>query len=67
MSVKDMHTLNSIDSKEERRKSVERCLAILLTATEGPNELFMNALESYIEGEISLSDLEKNVDLLEYI
>ena len=53
--------------KEERRKSVERCLAILSTATNGPDELFMNALDSYIEGEISLSELEKKVDRLEYI
>lgn len=54
-------------NKEERRKSVERCLAILLTATNGPDELFMNALGSYIEGEISLFELEKKVDRLEYI
>ena len=53
--------------KEERRKSVARCLAILLTATEGPNELFMDALEGYIEGSISLEELEKRVDRLEYI
>lgn len=55
------------DAKEERRKSVERCLAILLTATEGPNEMFMDALEEYIEGRISLSEMEKRVDRLEYI
>jgi len=42
-------------------------LAILLTATEGPNELFMEALDSYIEGNISLAEMEKRVDRLEYI
>ena len=55
------------DAREERRKSVQRCLAILLTATEGPNEQFMEALDAYIEGSISLSEMEKRVDLLEYI
>ncbi len=54
-------------AKEERRKSVQRCLAILLTATDGPNEAFMDALEAYIEGNISLSEMEKKVDRLEYI
>lgn len=58
---------SSSDAKEERRKSVQRCLAILLTATEGPNELFMEALDSYIEGNISLAEMEKRVDRLEYI
>ena len=42
--------------KEKRRKSVEGCLAILFSATKGPNELFMDALNDYIEGEISLSE-----------
>ena len=51
----------------ERRKQVERALAITLTATEGPNELFMNALEAYISGEITLDELERNVDNLEYL
>ncbi len=51
----------------ERRKQVERALAITLTATGGPNELFINALESYISGEITLEELERNVDNLEYL
>lgn len=46
---------------------MERALAITLTATEGPNELFMNALESYISGEITLEELEQNVDNFEYL
>lgn len=58
---------DSSDAKEERRKSVERCLAFLLTAIEGPNDLFMEALDAYIEGQISLSEMEKRVDRLEYI
>ena len=53
--------------KEKRRKSVERCLAIIFSATKGPNELFIDALNAYIEGEISLSELEEKVDRLDYI
>ena len=58
---------DAADAREERRKSVQRCMAILLTATDGPNEMFMDALEAYIEGNISLSEMEKRVDRLEYI
>ena len=68
MTDKILRYSNSFDdAKEKRRRSVERCLAILLTATEGPNEMFMDALEEYIEGRISLSEMEKRVDRLEYI
>ena len=56
-----------IDPKEERRKSVQRCMAILLTATDGPNEAFIEALNDYIEGRITLSEMEKRIDRLEYI
>lgn len=58
---------NPTDAKAERRKSVQRCLAILLTATEGPNDKFMEALDAYVEGNISLTEMEKKVDRLEYI
>ena len=56
-----------VAAAEERKKSVERCLAILLTATEGPDELFMDALEQYVDGSLSLAELEQRVDRLEYI
>ncbi len=52
---------------EERRRSVERVLAILYTATSGPNPLFMDALDSYIEGNITLEEMEARVDRLEYL
>lgn len=58
---------NYIDECEKRRKSVERALAIVLTATEGPNEEFMNALELYINGKLTLSEIENKVNRLEYI
>ena len=35
---------NYILECEERRKSVERAVAIVTTATEGPDEVFMDAL-----------------------
>lgn len=58
---------NDIDSCEIRRRSVERVLAILYTATNGPDETFMNVLDSYISGEITLKEMETRVDRLEYL
>ena len=52
---------------ERWRKSVERVMAILLTATNGPDESFMRVLESYIDGKISLEEIEMRVDRLEYL
>ena len=57
---------NDIDSCESRRRSVERVLAILSTATNGPDETFMKVLDSYISGEITLKEIETRVDRLEY-
>lgn len=51
----------------ERRASVEKALAIVLTATDGPNELFMEALDSYIFGKITLEELERRIDRFEYL
>lgn len=51
----------------ERRASVEKALAIVLTATEGQNELFMEALDSYIFGKISLEELERRIDRFDYL
>ena len=69
MSGKDKKVIgqSDVEACEERRKSVERAVAIVSTATEGPNEVFMDALELYISGELSLEQLEENVDRLDYI
>lgn len=58
---------NYVDECEKRRKSVERALAVVLTATEGPDEEFMNALELYINGKLTLSEIENKVNRLEYM
>ena len=58
---------NYIVECENRRKSVENALAIILTATDGPNDEFIEALDMYIFGELSLEQLEEKVDKLEYI
>ena len=52
---------------EKRRKSVERALAILYTATDGPDSHFMEVLESYIYGKISLDEMEARIDRLEFL
>lgn len=56
-----------LEACERRRNSVEKTLAVLLTATKGPDEVFMNALDSYIFGKITLEDLEAKVDKLAYL
>ena len=52
---------------EKRRKSVEKALAIVLSATNGPNERFMKVLEDYIEGKITLEEMEAGIERLEYL
>lgn len=42
-------------------------MAILLTSTNGPDERFMEALEDYINGHITLEEMEAKVDGLEYL
>ena len=56
-----------MDDTEKRRKSVERTMAIMLTATNGPDEVFMQVLENYINGQITLEEMEENVDQLKYL
>lgn len=52
---------------EERRKSVENAMAIMLSATNGPDELFVDVLNSYILGKITLEEMERRIDSLEYL
>ena len=56
-----------VSACERRRASVERMMAILLTSTNGPDEIFMNVLDDYIFGKITLDEMESNVDRLEYL
>ncbi len=56
-----------ITACEKRRKSVEKALAIILTATNGPDETFMRVLDSYIWGKLSLEEMETRIDQLEYL
>lgn len=52
---------------ERRRKSVEKALAIVLSATNGPDETFMDVLDAYIFGKISLEEMEAKIDRMEYL
>ncbi len=52
---------------EKRRKSVEKALAIVVSATNGPDEGFKSVLEDYIEGKILLEEMEARIDRLEYL
>ena len=63
--MKETHVL--VDAGEARRKSVENAMAIMLSATNGPDELFMEVLDSYIFGKITLEEMETRIDRFEYL
>ena len=58
---------NYLEACDARRKSVENAMAIMLTATQGPDDLFMDILDAYIFGKISLEEMECRIDRLEYL
>lgn len=64
MKMKDEKYLQEC---EERRKIVANTLAVGLTATEGPNEAFLNALDDYIAGRLSLEELTERTKQMEYV
>ena len=67
MSEKDKKFISQSDVEvcEARRKSVENAMAIVLSATNGPDEMFLEVLNSYIFGEITLEELEERIDRFE--
>lgn len=69
MGEKDKKFIGQSDVKacEARRKSVENAMAIILSATNGPNKAFLEVLNSYICGEMTLEELEKRIDRFEYL
>lgn len=56
-----------VEACETRRKSVESAMAIMLSATNGPDELFLEVLDSYIFGKITLEEMESRIDRFEYL
>ena len=50
-----------------REMSVENAMAIMLSATNGPDELFLEVLDSYIFGKITLEEIEARIDRFEYL
>lgn len=69
MSGKDKKFISQSDVEacEARRKSVEKAMAIVLSATNGPDESFLEVLNSYIFGEITLEEMEERIDRFEYL
>lgn len=66
LNYKGLVNVNTI-SKVQRQEAVNMATAIILTATEGYNKEFMLGLNSFIEGDISLAELEDKVDNLEFL
>lgn len=58
---------SEVEECEERRKSVENAMAIMLSATNGPDEVFLEVLNAYIFGKITLEEMEQRIDQLEYL
>lgn len=56
-----------VEACDARRKSVENAMAIMLSATNGPDELFLEVLDSYIFGKITLEEMEVRIDRFEYL
>ena len=56
-----------LEACEERRKRVENAMAIMLSSTNGPDELFMEVLDFYIFGKITLEEMETRIDRFEYL
>ena len=56
-----------LEACEARRKSVENAMAIMLSATNGPDELFLEVLDAYIFGKITLEEMEVRIDRFEYL
>lgn len=69
MSGKDKKftSQSEVEACEARRKSVEKAMAIVLSASNGPDELFLEVLNSYIFGEITLEEMEERIDRFEYL
>lgn len=59
--------MNQLDEMKKRRKAVDNALGILLTAANMPNESYLNALDDFVVGKISLEELDRKVHKLEYI
>lgn len=62
-----LENISYADECDKRRKHVENALAITLSATDGPDDIFMEALDSYVSGMTTLEELESRVDRLEFL
>ena len=60
-------TPEEIAAWKERKSHADTALAITLTACDMLDKNFMNALKNYINGKLSLEELEARIDRLEYL
>lgn len=49
-----------------RKENVEKAMATIVSAANKPDEVFVEALDQYISSMLSLKELEKKTDSLEY-
>lgn len=51
----------------KRKNAVDNALGILLTAAKLPNNNYLNALDDFIAGKITIQELDERVHKLEFI
>ncbi len=52
---------------KKRRDTVDNALGILLTAASLSNNRYLDALDDYVAGKITLEELDENVHKLKYL
>lgn len=51
-----------------KKKECRKChMSIMLSATNGPDEVFLTVLDSYIFGKITLEEMEERINRFEYL
>lgn len=56
-----------IEEMKKRRDAVDTALGITLTAASMPNQRYLDALDDYVAGKITLEELDENVHNLKYL
>lgn len=56
-----------IEEMKKRRDAVDTALGITLTAAPMPNQRYLDALDDYVAGKITLEELDENVHNLKYL
>lgn len=56
-----------LDEMMQRKEAVDNALGVLLTAAKLPNNNYLNALDEFIAGKITIDELDEKVHSLVYV